>query len=69
MPEYIRKSRQWWTTWILIWAVIYLVAIIVYPSNPSTWFGWLPSSVFISFGLMVVSLILGHLFSKQRFNL
>ncbi|MEW5724003.1 MAG: hypothetical protein AB1896_12915 [Thermodesulfobacteriota bacterium] len=69
MAGHIAKSKPWWTVWLLIWAVMYLVVILVYPSEPSIWFGWVPSSVIITFGLMVVSLILGYVFAKQRFNL
>ena len=66
---YIKKSKQWAIGWLVVWAVFYLVAIAAYPSEPSNWFGWLPSSVAITFGLMVVSFIVGWIFCKQRFNL
>ena len=47
---------------------MYLLAILIYPDDPSIWFGWLPSSVVTTFGLMVASLIFGYLFAKQRFS-
>ena len=68
MTAFIKKKRQWWITWLVVWIVMYLLAILMYPGNPSIWFGWLPSSVVTTFGLMVISLILGYLFSKQRFS-
>ncbi|GEM_PF-6341509 len=68
MTTFIKKKRQWWITWLVVWIVMYLLAILIYPDNPSIWFGWLPSSVVTTFGLMVISLILGYLFSKQRFS-
>lgn len=69
MSEHIKKSPRWWVTWVIIWVVMYILALVSYPADPSIWFGWVPSSVIITFGLMVVSLILGYIFSKQRFNL
>ena len=66
---YIKKSKQWSIGWLIVWAVFYLVAIAVYPSDPSNWFGWLPSSVVITFGLMLVSFVVGWIFCKQRLNL
>ena len=68
MQAYISKSSGWKVAWLIVWVVMYLLVILVYPSNPSIWFGWMPSSVVITFGLMVVSLILGYVFCKQRFE-
>jgi hypothetical protein len=69
MQEYIKMSKQWKLTWLVIWVVMYLLVILAYPSEPAIWFGWMPSSVIITFGLMVVTLILGYIFCKQRFKL
>lgn len=69
MQAYIKKSKNWKMAWLIIWAVMYLLAIIAHPTSPSVWFGWLPSSVFTTFGLMIVTLVLGYVFCKQRFEL
>jgi len=69
MREYIKMSKQWNVTWFVIWVIVYLAAILAYPAAPAAWFGWLPSSVVITFGLMVVSFVLGYIFCKQRFKL
>jgi hypothetical protein len=69
MKAYIKMSQQWTITWLVIWVVVYLAALFAYPSDPSIWFGWLPSSVVITFGLMVVTFFLGYIFCKQRFKL
>ncbi len=69
MQEYIRMSKQWKLIWLVVWVIMYLLVILAYPSEPSVWFGWMPSSVVITFGLMLVTLFLGYFFSKQRFNL
>lgn len=68
MATFIKKKRQWWITWLIVWIVMYLLAIFIYPIDPAIWFGWLPSSVVTTFGLMIASLVLGYLFSKQRFS-
>jgi hypothetical protein len=68
MQEYIKKSKPWKLAWLLVWAVMYLLVILAYPSKPSIWFGWMPGSVITTFGLMVVTLILGYVFCKQRFK-
>ena len=68
MQAYITKSKNWKVAWLIIWAVMYLLVILAYPSNPSLWFGWMSGSVLTTYGLMVISLILGYLFCKQRFK-
>jgi len=69
MQEYIKKSKQWKVSWLVVWAIMYLLVILAYPANPSLWFGWMPGSVISTFGLMVVTLILGYVFCKQRFKI
>jgi len=32
---FIKKKRQWWITWLVVWTVMYLLAILIYPSDPS----------------------------------
>ncbi|MBW2058032.1 MAG: hypothetical protein JRH07_05175 [Deltaproteobacteria bacterium] len=68
MAGYIRKTRKWSVTWLIIWAIMYLLVILAYPRNPSIWGGWLPSSLVTTFGLMVVAFVLGKIFCKQRFK-
>jgi hypothetical protein len=68
MGPFIRRSKQWCITWLVIWVIMYLLVIIVYPASPSLWFGWMPDSVITTFGLMVVTFILGYIFSLQRFK-
>ena len=68
MQPFISKSKQWWMTWLIVWIIMYLFVIFAYPSSPSIWFGWVPSSLITTFGLMVVTLILAYLFCKQRFK-
>ena len=68
MQPFISKSKQWWMTWLIVWVIMYLLVIVAYPASPSLWFGWMPDSVITTFGLMVVTLILGYLFCKQRFK-
>ena len=69
MQEYIKKSKQWKVAWLIVWAIMYLLVILAYPAKPSVWFGWMPSSVMITFGLMVATLVLGYAFCKQRFKI
>lgn len=68
MAGYIRKGRQWSVTWWIIWGIMYLLVILAYPSSPSVWGGWLPSSIVVTFGLMVVAFILAKIFCNQRFR-
>ncbi len=69
MREYINTSKRWRISWLTIWIIMYLAVIVAYPSDPSLWFGWLPSSVMITFGLMIITLVLGYIFCKQRFKI
>jgi hypothetical protein len=55
-------------TWLIVWVIMYVLVIVAYPASPSLWFGWMPDSVITTFGLMVVTLILGYFFCKQRFK-
>ena len=68
MQPFISKSKQWCMTWLIVWVIMYLLVIVAYPASPSLWFGWMPGSVITTFGLMVVTLILGYFFCKQRFK-
>ena len=69
MQEYIKKSKQWKVAWLVVWAIMYLLVILAYHAKPSVLSGWMPSSVMITFGLMVATLILGYVFCKQRFKI
>jgi hypothetical protein len=68
MPEYVKKGKNWITAWTIVWALMFVLVIWAYPSSPSVWFGWLPSSVVILFGLMVITFVLAMLFCRQRFR-
>ena len=68
MAEFIRKGRKWGMTWLIIWGIMFAAVIVAYPCKPSFWGGWFPSSVVITFGLMVAVYILARIFCDQRFR-
>jgi hypothetical protein len=68
MAEYVRKKKNWWIKWWVIWAIIYVLSLFLYPSKPSFWGGWLPNTVFYTFGLMVVIFVLASIFSLSRYK-
>ncbi len=68
MAAYIKKAKQWSVRWLIIWGIMYLLVILAYPGSPSVWGGWLPSSIVITFGLMVVAFVVGKIFCNQRFK-
>ena len=66
MAEYIKKGKNWGISWLVIWGIMFAVVIVAYPSKPSFWGGWFPSTVGITFGLMIAAYILARIFCDQR---